>query len=909
MPISRVSFLNVLVTVSVFSVVVGFFVIWSNVKAHERRVATIEKKYFDENKELVKHETKKLLDRIGFMKKTVYGILKSSLSDKTGYVLTLFDKEVAKNPHITKKELIKKFATEISAFKWHNGTGYIYILDSNGDVLHHENREYIGKNVATLAGQNREIADFLKNAISSNEFYGTYRWMKPGESSKLFDKYVYVKKFEPLDIYVSAGFYTDEVDRDIQKIILEQLKHERFGHNEYGYIWVHDLNSTLLGHPINKELVGKDVSSLITKDGKPLFKLMNELALKSGEGFISYEWYRPDGGGVDKKLSYIRLVKEWGWVVGSGFYMSELENMIKDEKAEAAESMQEAIVRMLFVLSILAIVTILAARIISKRISEVEKKQKLYSVQLEQYKNILDETAVVSKTDTNGCISYVNDRFCKISGYSKDEVIGVKHNIVSHPQTPKEVFRAMWNAIGSGETWRGIVKNRSKSGKSYYNDTTIIPIKDENGRIVEYMSAGVDLTELVENREKLVSSFQTDMLTGLGSRVKLLSHIKEEQKATLALIDISMFSEVNDLKGHAFGDKIIIECSKRLFESEVFGERLLFRVHADVFAVLSYIKNEKELEIAVKEFMSEDAKRAYVIDDEELLITYNAGIAEGCGEILAWCEIALQNAKNSKDSHAVVFASDENSIAKFKENLVWTSKINKALDNDGVEMYYQPIYNYHEEKIEKFECLMRIVDEGKVYTPYRFLDIAKKTKLYPRLTYRVIEKSTAAFAKNSFEFSINLTIDDLLNQGLIAFLLERAKLHGVLSRMVVEIVESEEMQNYEEILSVIKSLKSYGVKIAIDDFGSGYSNYEYLSSLQADYVKIDGSLVKAICKDEKVRSVVSSIVDFARKYDMKTIAEFVSDEMLDKEARALGVDYAQGYYYGEPQALLLQKPK
>ncbi len=117
------------------------------------------------------------------------------------------------------------------------------------------------------------------------------------------------------------------------------------------------------------------MSSLVTKDGKPLFKLMNELALKSGEGFISYEWYRPDGGGVDKKLSYIRLVKEWGWVVGSGFYMSELENMKKDEKAEAAESMQEAIVRMLFVLSILAIVTILAARIISKRISEVEKNK------------------------------------------------------------------------------------------------------------------------------------------------------------------------------------------------------------------------------------------------------------------------------------------------------------------------------------------------------------------------------------------------------------------------------------------------------------------------------------------------------------------------------------------------------
>lgn len=902
--IGKISFFNVLATVLIFSCAIGVFAVWSASQNYERRVERLKERYFADNRELVKNETRKVVERIEYTRKSVYERLQSNLAEKTDYVAALFSKELSKNGSLGAKELTAKFADEIAAFKWNNDTGYVYILDSNANVIYHKNSALIGQNLFVLAKNNDEVVSFIKNASKIGELYGRYKWTKPGFGSKLFDKYVYVKKFEPLNIYIAAGFYVDEVDKDIQKIVLAQLRHERFGHDGYGYFWVHDLSMRMLEHPINKSLVGQSVAHLKTKDGSYLFAMMNEIATKEGEGYISYEWDRPDGKGLDKKTSYISLVKDWDWVVGSGFYTSELESMLALEKKEAWRAAKETALKTLFVLSLLAALSVAVARAISKKISAIEKSQKLYSLWLEQYKNILDETAVVSKTDVNGYIHYVNDKFCKVSGFSREEALGKKHNIVSHPQTSKDTFRTMWKTIIGGDVWRGVVKNRTKSGRSYYNDTTIMPIKDETGAIVEYISSGVDLTELFDNKERLVNSFQTDAVTGLGSRIKLLSCIKEDQKTSLALIDISRFSEVNDLKGHAFGDKIIVECAKRLFDGFAQYGANIFRVHADVFAILSNEKTDKELEETILRFIEEEGKKPYVVEGEIIPITYNVGIAQGYGEVLAWSEIALQHAKDSKESHVAIFSFNEKSIERFKENIEWTARIGRAIENDGVAAYFQPIYNYETQKTEKYETLMRIVEDGVVYSPFKFLDIAKKTKLYPKLTYIMIEKSVEAFADKECEFSINLTIDDLLNQGLTSYLLERSRLKGVAGRMVIEIVESEEMQNYEELLNVIKALKNAGIKIAIDDFGSGYSNYEYLSSLEADYVKIDGSLIKAMRNDERAYGVVSSIVEFAKKYNMKTIAEFVSDEELDESVRNLGVDYAQGYFYGEPRPFL-----
>ncbi len=157
------------------------------------------------------------------------------------------------------------------------------------------------------------------------------------------------------------------------------------------------------------------------------------------------------------------------------------------------------------------------------------------------------------------------------------------------------------------------------------------------------------------------------------------------------------------------------------------------------------------------------------------------------------------------------------------------------------------------------------------------------------------------FKDKDAEFSINLSINDILEPQISEYLIMMLKRYGIGSKIVFEIVESEYIEKFEDVMAFITKVKKYDCKIAIDDFGTGYSNFEYLIKLKADYLKIDGSLIKNIDKDKNAYLVVSTIVDFSKKLGMKTVAEFVESEDIFKIVKELGVDYSQGYYFQQPQ--------
>ena len=165
----------------------------------------------------------------------------------------------------------------------------------------------------------------------------------------------------------------------------------------------------------------------------------------------------------------------------------------------------------------------------------------------------------------------------------------------------------------------------------------------------------------------------------------------------------------------------------------------------------------------------------------------------------------------------------------------------------------------------------------------------------------MLEKSFKKFYNNEFEFSVNLTIDDILNIEIQDYIFELLNKYGIGKRVVFEIVESESIENFTQVVSFIKNVKAFGCKIAIDDFGTGYSNFEYLMKLEADFIKIDGSMIKNIDTDKNAKMVVETIVNFAKKMNMKTIAEFVENEKILKIVNELGIDYSQGYYFRAPQ--------
>ncbi|MDD2357544.1 MAG: EAL domain-containing protein [Thiovulaceae bacterium] len=230
-------------------------------------------------------------------------------------------------------------------------------------------------------------------------------------------------------------------------------------------------------------------------------------------------------------------------------------------------------------------------------------------------------------------------------------------------------------------------------------------------------------------------------------------------------------------------------------------------------------------------------------------------------------------------------------------------KLKNAIKNDRIIPYFQPIFNNISNKVVSVECLVRLIDDdNNIISPYQFLTIAKKSKLYKNITKIMIQKSCQYFEHIECDFSVNLSVDDIMDVEIINYLKENIEKYDVSKKIVFEILETEGIENYQEVLSFIREMKSIGCRIAIDDFGSGYSNFEYLLQLNIDYIKIDGSLIKNIDRDKNAQIIVETIVDFAKKLKVQTVAEFVHNEAVYLKVKELGVDRTQGYYFAEPQA-------
>jgi EAL domain-containing protein (putative c-di-GMP-specific phosphodiesterase class I) len=203
--------------------------------------------------------------------------------------------------------------------------------------------------------------------------------------------------------------------------------------------------------------------------------------------------------------------------------------------------------------------------------------------------------------------------------------------------------------------------------------------------------------------------------------------------------------------------------------------------------------------------------------------------------------------------------------------------------------------------IEKFESLMRIrMADGTFVAPGAFFTIAKKSKIYPELSRVIIEKTSDVMRTESREVSINVSLEDIIHPDVRAVIDRVISENGLGRRIVFELLESEGIENYDEVSRFIELIKERGSKIAIDDFGAGYSNFEHILRLRVDYLKLDASLIKSIATDANARSIVETIVSFARKLGIQTIAEYVHNGAVQAVVRSIGVSHSQGYYIGKP---------
>jgi len=407
-----------------------------------------------------------------------------------------------------------------------------------------------------------------------------------------------------------------------------------------------------------------------------------------------------------------------------------------------------------------------------------------------------------------------------------------------------------------------------------------------------------------------MSDMSYDNLTATLDRNSLVKKLEASGKVNYFLIDIDNFSNINNAYGYDIGSRVIQEVAKLLsFIKPI--DSTLYRYNADTFVIIDERNLERNEIINICEsILSFFAQTEVVIEDGiEFKISFSISISTAKGSInISQSEVAMQELRVTQRNHYLIFNPYSDFVHQQQQNIYWIHKIKEAVINEEIVAYFQPIVNNHTGKIEKYECLARIEDDDEIIPPFQFLEAAKLTGNLSFITKSLISQSFKKFANTSYEFSINITGDDLSQDYLETFLLKNVNRYNIdPARVVLEILEDIDTLDKGTTLEQLDSLRMNGFQVAIDDFGAENSNFSRLLDIEPDYLKIDGAFIKNIITDFKSQIIVDAIVGICKKSGIKIIAEFIHNEEVQNRVKELGIDYSQGYFFGAPSPDLVEE--
>jgi diguanylate cyclase (GGDEF)-like protein len=427
---------------------------------------------------------------------------------------------------------------------------------------------------------------------------------------------------------------------------------------------------------------------------------------------------------------------------------------------------------------------------------------------------------------------------------------------------------------------------------------------DELGKLTTSFNEMAD--SIYELNLGLEKKLFTDDLTGLGNRRAFYRDIEKSEEGTLFLIDIDSFKNINDHYGSDAGNFVLKEFSQILSRFILDFKMQLYRMGSDEFILLkSRVCDTDRIDEVVSK-LKELVSSVHFKSDTlhiETTVSFACGVSRGSGNLVEHADLALNEAKHKKFLYLIYDAKNPN-MNRHTEYILWREKIEYAIENDDFIPYFQPIIDVKNPQKRKYECLIRMRDNDNIIAPCMFLDIAVESKLYSKLTKIMIEKSFQIFENVDATFSINISIDDIEDRDTVAFIHESLKKYDVSNKLIFELLETQEIDDFNSIVPFIQEMKALGIRFAIDDFGAGYSNFAYMLQMKPDFIKIDGSLIKDITQNSNSYHVVGAIVKFAKALEIKVIAEYVSTKEILDTLESFEIDYMQGYYFSEPQERL-----
>ncbi|XOV78849.1 MAG: EAL domain-containing protein [Aestuariibacter sp.] len=550
---------------------------------------------------------------------------------------------------------------------------------------------------------------------------------------------------------------------------------------------------------------------------------------------------------------------------------------------------------------------------ISERI-EVEQKLKLDAKVFEHSQE------GVLMTDAQLRIISVNKAFSEITGYSPDEVLGKNPSILRSGRHDNAFFTNMYTAISKNGFWKGEIWNRKKDGTIYPQLLSISKVENDARELTHFVAVFSDITKLKQSEAQMKQLAHYDALTGLPNRLLLMSRMEhaaekikrhKAQKIAVLFLDLDHFKIVNDSLGHAAGDELLKLVAVRLKE-QLREEDTVSRLGGDEFAIL--LEGVKDLNAlaTIAQNIIESVKRPYTLQSgQDAVIGTSIGIAmfpddtNEIDKLLTCSDAAMYKAKQNGRNTFSFYTQSITSDAEHKLKRI--NEIRKALEKEQFELYYQPQIDLQSLKIVGAEALIRWnhPKEG-VLSPFAFIGIAEETGLIHEISKWVIATGCEQLKKwqnnhKQLTLSLNVSPKDFRYDDLHKIVGEQLQLHSIKPELLeLELTENGLMETSVRIKDLLQQLKSLGISLAVDDFGTGHSSISYLKHFPVDKLKIDRSFVIDLANDASDRMITETIVDMAKNFNLTVVAEGVETDTQQDLLRELGCHIAQGYLYSKP---------
>lgn len=528
-------------------------------------------------------------------------------------------------------------------------------------------------------------------------------------------------------------------------------------------------------------------------------------------------------------------------------------------------------------------------------------------------------TTSVLELDDKGRIRFVNQSWLNLTGYSCEEAIHLcLSDFLSESGSINNTqYTEVLNKLISGEIAKEKLelKLKHRQDEEHWVEARFNRITQSHPLAISVTID--DISSRKKAEEKLAYQALHDPLTQLHNRhffdqkLNEFSLLAKRQKQVHALLylDLDHFKAINDTQGHGQGDLVLIDISEQL-KNKLRKTDVLCRIGGDEFAILlpytdaQYAKN-------IADFICKDVASGHFYFEEQVYkVTCSVGMSMINGQensaqtYLQQADIALYVAKGQGRNQVHCFTSDDKESDEFRSNMQWIHILHYALENDDLEMHYQPILDIKTGCVAYYEALVRLKIENKLIYPNEFIPTLEKFDDMNLLDHHVINCALKDLSNNPKlqKIAINLSANAFKDKRLLSFIEDRLKTHNIKPQSVIfELTESASLSNLSATQNMIAHLSKLGCDFSIDDFGTGFSTFSYLKNLPADTVKIDGSFIKEMHQNKIDQALVKAICEVAKALNKKTVAEFVENKDTLLMLQEIDVDFAQGYYIGKPQ--------